>query len=73
MGLEMDGLRKEPVGGILPTSPPRKVDEGRTLSVRPARGRTARHAHKKGSSRITGERGADFEEEIFLVAVSVGP
>ena len=24
-----------------------------------------------GSSRITGERGADFEEEVFLVAVSV--
>ncbi|WP_230947494.1 hypothetical protein, partial [Burkholderia territorii] len=28
---------------------------------------------KIGSSRITGERGADFEEEVFLVAVPVGP
>ncbi|WP_230947490.1 hypothetical protein, partial [Burkholderia territorii] len=27
--------------------------------------------NKKGSSRITGERGADFEEEVFLVAVPV--
>ncbi|WP_230960631.1 hypothetical protein, partial [Burkholderia pseudomultivorans] len=30
-----------------------------------------RSARKKGSSRITGERGADLEEEVFLVAVPV--
>lgn len=28
---------------------------------------------KKGSSRITGERGADLEEEVFLVAIPIGP
>lgn len=28
---------------------------------------------KKGSSRITGERGADLEEEVFVVAVPVSP
>src|SRR5690606_19344294 len=36
-------------------------------------GTPVRQMKKKGSSRNTGECGTDFEEEIFLVAVAIGP